>query len=55
MPRNIQSIKVLATESGQWNVSIAVLDNVMVQIEVEEDKDTQRGKVKMSLADAHLP
>ena len=32
-------------------VTIAVFDRVMVQIEVEKDKNTQRGKVKMTLVD----
>lgn len=31
------------------DVEIAVFDNVTVSIEVEKDKNTQRGKVKMSL------
>lgn len=30
-------------------VSISVFDKVSVKIEVEKDKNTQRGKVKMSL------
>ena len=32
-------------------VTITVFDGVMVQIEVEKDKNTQRGKVKMTLVD----
>jgi exosome complex exonuclease DIS3/RRP44 len=31
------------------DVEIAVFDKVTVSIEVEKDKNTQRGKVKMSL------
>jgi len=31
------------------DVTIAVFDKVIVQIEVEKDKNTQRGKVKMTL------
>lgn len=30
-------------------VTIAVFDKVVVNIEVEKDKNTQRGKVKMTL------
>jgi exosome complex exonuclease DIS3/RRP44 len=33
------------------DVTIAVFDKVTVQIEVEKDKNTQRGKVKMTLID----
>lgn len=33
------------------DVTIAVFDKVVVQIEVEKDKNTQRGKVKMTLVD----
>lgn len=32
-------------------VTIAVFDKVTVQIEVEKDKNTQRGKVRMTLID----
>ncbi|KAI9457768.1 RNB-domain-containing protein [Lactarius psammicola] len=35
--------------SGGEDVEIAVFDKVIVSIEVEKDKNTQRGKVKMSL------
>ncbi|KAH9043000.1 RNB-domain-containing protein [Lactarius hengduanensis] len=35
--------------SGGEDVEIAVFDKVVVSIEVEKDKNTQRGKVKMSL------
>ncbi|KAH8977266.1 RNB-domain-containing protein [Lactarius hatsudake] len=35
--------------SGGKDVEIAVFDKVVVSIEVEKDKNTQRGKVKMSL------
>ena len=34
---------------GGKDVEIAVFDKVTVSIEVEKDKNTQRGKVKMSL------
>ncbi|KAI0087522.1 hypothetical protein BDY19DRAFT_954115 [Irpex rosettiformis] len=50
------SIKIPATEAGKEDVSVAVFDKVTVQIEVEKDKNTQRGKVKMTLlkpVDAH--
>jgi len=33
------------------DVTLAVFDKVTVQIEVEKDKNTQRGKVKMILVD----
>ena len=33
------------------DVTIAVFDKVTVEIEVEKDKNTQRGKVKMTLID----
>ncbi|KAF9654049.1 RNB-domain-containing protein [Thelephora ganbajun] len=33
------------------DVTIAVFDKVVVQVEVEKDKNTQRGKVKMTLVD----
>lgn len=33
----------------QGDATIAVFDKVKVQIEVEKDKNTQRGKVKMTL------
>ena len=32
------------------DIEIAIFDKVMVSVEVEKDKNTQRGKVKMSLA-----
>jgi exosome complex exonuclease DIS3/RRP44 len=32
-------------------VNIAVFDKVRVKIEVEKDRNTQRGKVKMTLVD----
>ncbi|TFK73064.1 RNB-domain-containing protein, partial [Pluteus cervinus] len=35
--------------SGQKDVSISVFDHVEVLIDVEKDKNTQRGKVKMTL------
>ncbi|EMD35164.1 hypothetical protein CERSUDRAFT_116633 [Gelatoporia subvermispora B] len=35
--------------SGAESTTIAVFDKVRVQIEVEKDKNTQRGKVKMTL------
>jgi exosome complex exonuclease DIS3/RRP44 len=31
------------------DVTIAVFDKVVVQVEVEKDRNTQRGKVKMTL------
>ncbi len=43
------SITIPTTEAGQKEATIAVFDKVTVQIEVEKDKNTQRGKVKMTL------
>ena len=34
---------------GAGEVTIAVFDKVVVNIEVEKDKNTQRGRVKMTL------
>ena len=36
--------------TGESEVTIAVFDKVSVNIEVEKDKNTLRGKVKMTLA-----
>lgn len=41
-------IKVPSASQGEVT-TIAVFDKVTVQIEVEKDKNTQRGKVKMTL------
>ena len=35
--------------SGDKEVTISVFDKVVVNIEVEKDKNTQRGRVKMML------
>jgi exosome complex exonuclease DIS3/RRP44 len=35
--------------SPQGDATISVFDKVKVQVEVEQDKNTQRGKVKMTL------
>ncbi|EIW76973.1 RNB-domain-containing protein [Coniophora puteana RWD-64-598 SS2] len=44
------AIKVpLSTSQGTGDVSISVFDRVKVRIEVEKDKNTQRGRVKMTL------
>ena len=43
------TLTVPSPENGA--VTIAVFDKVAVQIEVEKDKNTQRGKVKMTLID----
>ena len=43
------SITIPVSETGKEDVTIAVFDKVTVQIEVEKDKNTQRGKVKMTL------
>jgi exosome complex exonuclease DIS3/RRP44 len=36
---------------GAKDVTISVFDKVTVNIEVEKDKNTQRGRVKMTLVD----
>ena len=41
---------VITIPSGGQDVSIAVFDKVKVMIEVEQDKNTQRGRVVMSLS-----
>jgi len=41
---------VVPSPEGE-DVTIGVFDKVIVQIEVEKDKNTQRGKVKMTLID----
>lgn len=41
------TITVPSLEKG--DTTIAVFDKVKVQIEVEKDKNTQRGRVKMTL------
>ena len=41
---------VITIPSGGQDVSIAVFDKVKVMIEVEQDKNTQRGRVIMSLS-----
>jgi exosome complex exonuclease DIS3/RRP44 len=35
---------------GGSEVTVAVFDKVTVRVEVEKDRNTQRGKVKMTLA-----
>ena len=39
----------ITVSAQETEVTIAVFDKVRVQIEVEKDKNTQRGKVKMTL------
>ncbi|EIM90480.1 RNB-domain-containing protein [Stereum hirsutum FP-91666 SS1] len=43
------TITVPSSEAGGKDVEIAVFDKVTVAIEVEKDKNTQRGRVKMTL------
>lgn len=38
-----------STTPGAADVTISVFDKVTVNIEVEKDKNTQRGRVKMTL------
>lgn len=38
-----------SSPDGPNDVTIAVFDKVIVDIEVEKDKNTQRGRVKMTL------
>jgi exosome complex exonuclease DIS3/RRP44 len=45
------SITVPSHIPGGERVKLSVFDKVVVQIEVEKDKNTQRGKVKMTLAE----
>ena len=42
---------LIVPSPGGEDVAIGVFDKVIVQIEVEKDKNTQRGKVKMTLID----
>jgi exosome complex exonuclease DIS3/RRP44 len=39
----------LTVPSNSGDVTISVFDKVKVRIDVEKDKNTQRGRVKMSL------
>lgn len=39
----------ITVPSGDEKVTISVFDKVVVDIEVEKDKNTQRGRVKMTL------
>ncbi len=39
----------IPNSKGTGNVDIGVFDKVAVRIDVEKDKDTQRGSVKMTL------
>jgi len=39
----------ITVPAGGTDVTISVFDKVVVNIEVEKDKNTQRGRVKMSL------
>jgi exosome complex exonuclease DIS3/RRP44 len=39
----------ITVPSGNAQVEISVFDKVVVNIEVEKDKNTQRGKVKMTM------
>jgi exosome complex exonuclease DIS3/RRP44 len=40
---------VITVPGPSGDVAISVFDKVVVNIEVEQDKNTQRGKVKMTL------
>jgi exosome complex exonuclease DIS3/RRP44 len=40
-----------ATYPGEKELSLSVFDKVKVEISVEKDRNTQRGKVKMILVD----
>ena len=42
-------IKVPSPDKDKGETTISVFDKVKVLIEVEKDKNTQRGKVKMTL------
>lgn len=43
------TISVPSSDIGRPDVTISVFDKVTVRIEVEKDKNTQRGRVKMTL------
>lgn len=43
------TITVPSSDTGQPDVTISVFDKVTVRIEVEKDKNTQRGRIKMAL------
>lgn len=43
------TITVPSPDAGKPDVTISVFDKVAVKIEVEKDKNTQRGRVKMTL------
>lgn len=43
------TISVPSSDTGRPDVTISVFDKVTVRIEVEKDKNTQRGRVKMTL------
>ena len=38
-----------SSTTGSKDVTISVFDKVVVDVEVEKDKNTQRGRVKMTL------
>ncbi|KZT19844.1 RNB-domain-containing protein [Neolentinus lepideus HHB14362 ss-1] len=44
------TVTIPAELTGKSDATIAVFDKVTVNIEIEKDKNTQRGKVKMTLA-----
>lgn len=46
-----ENYKLTVPSPENQEVTIAVFDKVTVQIEVEKDKNTQRGKVRMTLVD----
>jgi len=48
-PENYTITVPLPPSVGAKDVTISVFDKVTVNIEVEKDKNTQRGRVKMTL------
>lgn len=48
-PDNYTITVPLSTPGQLQVITIAVFDKVVVNIEVEKDKNTQRGRVKMTL------
>ena len=38
-----------SSTTGSKDITISVFDKVVVDVEVEKDKNTQRGRVKMTL------
>ena len=46
-----ENYTIAVTPGGGGQVTLSVFDKVVVNIEVEKDKNTQRGKVRMTLVE----